>query len=166
MKIVNSFTLTFLVLGLTVSSAHPMDNENSIQFRGEIIDGPFKNQLVTGICNRNSNGDVYKQQTRCTLKIRGGYKIVDPKASLEVVGGNRALRIILGPSMGVPVKKGNFKFSAFQATTFYDQDISLFDIPRKFIAVDVSIGGVSVSGGTSTTNPDCLIWDIVGDGVF
>ncbi len=165
MKIVFYMNLIFFVFALTVSSAHAIDDKHSIRFRGEIIDGPFKNQLLTGKCTRNLNGDLYQQKTRCTLKIRGGYKIVDAKASLEVVGGFRALRIVMGPTMDANNEKGNFKLSTFQATTFYDRTITLFDLPDEFSVVELSIGGVSVSGGTSTTNPDCLIWDIVGVGL-
>ena len=40
------------------------------------------------------------------------------------------------------------------------------DIHDYFLTVEVSIGGVSIAGGTTSTNPDCLIWDIVGDGVY
>ena len=149
---------------LAASFAQAMDNTNAIKFRGQVIDGPFKDQVVNGFCKRNSLGDQYKQKTRCVMTMRGGYKIVDAKASLQVVGADRALRIVMGPTMAGSQAKGNHKISAFQVTTFYDRKITLFDFPKVFSAVDMSIGGVSVAGaGRSTTNPDCLIWDIAGD---
>ena len=153
----------FSVLILTAMPVHALEASNTIQFKGEVIDGPFKDQQVTGVCHRKPFGDRYKQKTWCMMKMRSGYKIVDAKASLEVVGGHRALRIIMGATLNNNHEKGNHKLSAFQVTTFYDRKISLFDLPISFAAVDMSIGGVSVVGGGST-NPDCLIWDIAGDG--
>ena len=165
MKILQSLVIILSIV-IATESVQAQSEADSIQFKGTILDGPFKDQTMRGFCNRDPLGDRYKQKTKCVMKMRGGFRSVDAQASLEVVGGNHALRVILGPSMGATDKKGNFKLSTFQATTFYDREISLFDIPRQFVAVDVSIGGVSVTAGTSTTNPDCLIWDIVGDGVF
>ena len=63
-------------------------------------------------------------------------------------------------------RKGNFKLSNFEVTTYFDREISLYDIPRSFKAVEMSLGGVSIAAGASTTSPDYLIWDIAGDGVF
>ncbi len=154
-----------IILGISVlmtTSVQARDDSDKVKFSGKIIDGPFKQETITGFCKRNSRGDIYKQQTKCVIKMKSGFKIVDEKASLEVVGGYRALRIILGPRVGASRQKGNFKLSAFQATTFYDQDITLFNLPRQFSAVDVSIGGISVAGGSSTvTAEDCIIWDVL-----
>ena len=164
MKVISFFNFILSLVILTAMPAQAMDASSTIKFRGEVVDGPFKNQLVTGVCHRKPFGDRYKQKTWCMMKMRGGYKIVDAKASLEVIGGYRAIRIIMGPTLNSNNEKGNHKHSAFQVTTFYDQKITLFDFPKTFSVVDMSIGGVSVAGGTSTTNPDCLIWDIAGDG--
>ena len=158
--------LIFPVLVLAASSVFAQNSQNTIQFKGEIIDGPLKGQTITGNCLRNPRGDFYKQKSRCVMKMSSGFELVDKYASLEVVSGYRAIRIVLGPGMDARHEKGNFKLSTFQATTVYDRSITLFDFPRDFVAVDISIGGVSVAGGTATTNPDCLIWDIAGDGVF
>ena len=164
MKVTYYFNIILSILILATSSVHAVGTSKTIVFRDEVVDGPFKDQLVTGLCYRKPFGNKYKQKTWCTMKMSGGYKIVDAKASLEVVGGYRALRIIMGPVLNNNDEKGNHKLSAFQVTTFYDRKITLFDFPSEFAVVDMSIGGVSVAGGTSTTNPDCLIWDIAGDG--
>lgn len=165
MKNLVTILSVFLFL-IVVTLAHAEDSSARIGFRGSVVDGPFANSTIDGYCHRRARGDRFDQTTRCVVKIDGDFKIVDPRASVQVVGGNRALRIILGPGMRAGDLKGNFKLSSFQATTYFDREISLFDIPDSFLAVEASIGGVSIAGGTSTTNPDCLIWDIVGDGVF
>lgn len=165
MKLSQTFgvIIGFLVLIATSVQARPL--QDSIQFNGKIIDGPFKGQTINGYCKRRPLGDVYKQKTKCVFKMRG-YKVVDNNASLEIVGGYRALRIILGPGLDKDGQKGNFKLSVFHATTFYDREITLFDFPRRFSAVDVSVSGVSIADGTAARDPDCLIWDIAGDGVL
>lgn len=158
--------ISFFVLICAVSSVHAQDTRERISFRGSVIDGPFATSTIDGYCNRRLRDSSYQQTTRCVVTIGNGYKIVDSKASVKVIGSNRALQIIFGPTMNDDSEKGNFKLSSFQATTYFDREISLFDIPDYFLAVEVSIGGVSIAGGTTSTNPDCLIWDIVGDGVF
>ena len=163
MNLTNYFNFILSLVLMTVMPVQAMDASTTIKFRGEVVDGPFKDQQVTGVCHRKPFGDRYKQKTWCMMKMHSGYKIVDAKASLEVVGNHRALRIIMGPTLNSHPKKGNHKLSAFQVTTFYDQKITLFDFPNTFSVVDMSIGGVSVVGGGST-NPDCLIWDIAGEG--
>lgn len=155
-----------LMLLCIVSSTHAQDRSNRIVFEGLVVDGPFAQNKITGFCNLRINGDRFRQTSRCVVKLNNSYKIVDPKASVQIVGSSHALRIVLGANLNNADSKGNFKISAFQVTTYFDREISLFDIPDYFLAVDASIGGVSIAGGTSTTNPDCLIWDIAGDGVF
>jgi hypothetical protein len=157
MKILQSIVIIFSICVVATASVQAQGEADSIQFKGTILDGPFKDQTIGGFCKRDPLGDHYKQKTKCVMKMRGGFKVVDAQARLEVVGGNQALRIILGASMGATDKKGNFKLSAFQATTFYDRDISLFDIPRQFVAVDVSIVGVSVTGPVITTRSCAVV---------
>ena len=163
MKSNTTFIFLLLVFGVcsTIQAKGPVER---IVFRGLIVDGPFAQTTLSGHCNIRFNDTHYQQTTRCVVKFEGGYKIVDPQANLQVVGSNRALRIVLGPEINTANGKGNFTISSFQVTTYFDREITLFDLPDYFLAVEASIGGVSVAGGTSTTNPDCLIWDIAGDG--
>ena len=154
------------LLVIHYSLGHAEANANRIKFEGIVIDGPFIDTVVDGYCKRKSRGDEYLQLARCVVTLSNGYRIVDPNASVEVVGDNRALRIIVGPGMDDEGRKGNFKLSNFEVTTYFDREISLYDIPRSFKAVEMSLGGVSIAAGASTTSPDYLIWDIAGDGVF
>lgn len=163
----NMFVFVFSALLIICSSlTHAQEKSGRIVFEGIVIDGPFVDTVVDGHCRRNSRDDKYSQVTRCVVTLDRGYRIVDPSASVQVLSGNRALRIIVGPDMEAGGRKGNFKLSNFEVTTYFDREISLFDIPRYFSAVEMNLGGISIAAGTSTTNPDCLIWDIAGDGVF
>jgi len=163
MKFAFPLHFIFAVIISYMMPAHAQVRENAIEFKGLVIDGPFKNQRINGYCLRNPAGDRYKQRSRCLMRLSSGFKVIDNQASLEVTGGLTALRITLGPRMEANQEKGNFKISAFQATTFYDREISLFELPVEYSFVEVSIAGVSIAGGGSS-NPDCLIWDIAGDG--
>jgi len=98
MNIPYYFFIIFSTLILTNSLVNAQDKANTIQFRGQVVDGPFKDQNISGFCQCNPSGDVYKQQTRCVVKLNNELKVVDTKASLNVVGRGRALRIILGPA--------------------------------------------------------------------
>lgn len=163
-----SKTVVFALLMLMsiVSPAQVANQDQRITFKGFVVDGPFANTTIKGYCHVHHRRDSFNQTDKCVVKLGNGFRIVDPSASIQVIGSNQALRIVLGPNMNDTNFKGNFKLSNFEVTTYFDRAISLFDIPDYFIAVEASIAGVSIAGGTSTTNPDCLIWDIAGDGVF
>ena len=163
----NMFVFVFSALVVIYYSLNNAEaNSDRIKFEGIVIDGPFIDTVVDGHCKRTPRGHEYLQLARCVVTLGNGYRIVDPNASVEVVGDNRALRIIVGPGMDAEGRKGNFKLSNFEVTTYFDREISLYDIPRSFKAVEMSLGGVSIAAGASTTSPDYLIWDIAGDGVF
>jgi hypothetical protein len=102
------------------------------------------------------------------VKIKGNesdLRVQDAQASLEVVGGGRLLRIILGATMGSLRHPGNFKTSAIQATTFYDHAITLFDSLSDFVAVVVDIGGISTAD-TTPGDGGGILWDIQGSTVY
>jgi len=163
MKLAFLLSSIFGAIFVNMLNAHAEIRENTIEFKGLVIDGPFKNNTISGFCLTDPAGDRFKQQSRCVMRLSNGFKIVDTQANLEVVGGFSALSITLGPIMKTSQEKGNFKLSTFQATTYYDRRISIFELPIDFSSVELSIGGVSIAGGGSS-NPDCLIWDIAGDG--
>ncbi len=154
------------VIGILCSSSMShAETAFSLKFKGDIIDGPFAGKTVRGHCTLDPDGDAFKQRAQCVTRLVGdGFRLLDNQASVEVVGGGRALRIVLGPTMNSGDKKGNFKLAVFKATTFYQQAITLFDLPDRFSAVELAINGVSVAGSgdghDNTDVPDCLIWDI------
>lgn len=127
-----------------------------------MLDGPFKGETIKGSCKLDSRGDIYRQKAKCVMKLSSGLKIVDKQARVEVTSNQYALSITLGATLGRTAEKGNFKLAAFKATTHFKREISLLDIPREFLSVDVSIGGISIVAGQEVIEPECLIWDVVG----
>ena len=158
-------TLSSLIVAMTTVYAQ---GEPKIRFGGAFIQGPFQGQTIKGSCNVDPRGDLYRQTTHCEVKIKGNesdLRVQDAQASLEVVGGGRLLRIILGATMGSLRQPGNFKTSAIQATTSYDHAITLFDSLSDFVAVVVDIGGISTAG-TTPGDGSGILWDIQGSTVY
>jgi len=151
-----------IVLFLSSNVAQAQSNSNRITFKGQVLDGPFNGESIEGFCRLRPNGDYYSQKTRCVVTLGSGLRVSDTNASIDITASQRSLRIIIGATIPSFDNKGNFKISTFQATTYYEREITLFDLPRDFLGVEASIGGVSINGGPTTTDPDCLIWDIVG----
>lgn len=98
MKLFSRVVLMLSLLGIALN-AQAQNASERIVFRGSAVDGPFANKTINGHCDIRLRGDSFDQTTKCVVKLDNGFRIVDRESSVQVVGSNRALRIILGPTM-------------------------------------------------------------------